>query len=228
MMKKGMKMAAMLGKSMVLNAAFAVAAAAASAQTALPSDTAAKAGAFKMADSQYIKALCDGSRSERSDALTARARARDDLERSIVDAAAQTAEVQKALSAAADAGEAADKIAADPGATDRDKSATQDKFRQAKADLQQILAAQRNSMEAKISQDLGVNFEAAGDCPNPPKAAERPKAAPARAVRSSGDGGRQVREQRQSAGSGAPVPAVTFGGGGLSIGGGGVSVTFGR
>jgi hypothetical protein len=217
---------AKLGRSTLLCATFAVLATTVSAQT-LPPDAAAKAKDFKIADSQYVKALCDGSKSERSAALAIRTRAKDDLEKVVVDAAAQAPEVQKALDAAADAGEAADKIAADPAATDRDKSAAKDKYEQAKVDLRQILANARSAIEAKVRQDFGINFEAAAsDCPNAPKAVEHRNAAPARSLRASGDGSRQVREQSGGSASGPPLPAI--GGSGLGISVGGFGIVIGR
>jgi hypothetical protein len=82
----------------------------ASAQT-LPPDLTAKAKEFKQADSKYVQALCDGSKSERADAKTARARSQGELEKMIVDTAGTAPDVQKALDVATDAGDAADKVA---------------------------------------------------------------------------------------------------------------------
>lgn len=222
---------AMTGKSIVLGAALFAAAAAASAQT-LPPEAAAKAKEFKTADSRYVKALCDGSKSERSDALAARTRARDDLEKVITDSAAQAPEVQKALDAAADAGEAANKIAADPAASDRNKSDAQDKFAKAKADLRDALGKARAGIEAQVGRDFDVKFEPAADCPEQPKAAEHRKGGSAKSARSSGDRPRRVREQNEgaSATGGVPVSVGIGGGGGMGIGigGGGFGISIGR
>ena len=200
------------------------------AQT-LPPDATVKAKAFKEADNAYLKSLCNGSKSDRHEALAVRARAEDDLEKTIVDTVRQAPEVQKALDAAADAGEAADKIAASSSASDREKSDAQDKFQSAKADLRAVVTQQRSRIEAQVSHDFDVKFDPAADCPDQPKAAEHHKAAPAKSARSSHERPRRVREQNEGASAGTEVPvSIGIGGGGVGIGvgGGGFGISIGR
>jgi len=189
------------------------------AQT-LPPDATVKAKAFKEADNAYLKSLCNGSKSDRHEALAVRARAEDDLEKTIVDTVRQAPEVQKALDAAADAGEAADKIAASSSASDREKSDAQDKFQSAKADLRAVVTQQRSRIEAQVSHDFDVKFDPAADCPDQPKAAEHHKAAPAKSARSN---------EGASAGTEVPVSIGIGGGGvGIGVGGGGFGISIGR
>lgn len=217
-------------ETIVLGATLMFAAVAAPAQSVAP-DAAAKAKALKTADSQYVRALCDGTKSERSEALAARSRARDDLEKAITDSASGAPDVQKALDAAAAAGDAANKIAVDPGASDHDKSDAQDKFVKAKADLRDALAKERAGIETRIGHDFDIKLDAPADCPDRPKAAERHKGGSAKSPRAAGDAPRRVREQNESASGGGTVPvSVGIGGGGMSIGigGGGVGISIGH
>jgi hypothetical protein len=94
---------------------------AASAQVPSP-DMAAKAKELKEADNNYVKVLCHGPKTQLADAKSVRDRLQSDLGKAIADAAALTPAVQKALDAAADAGEGADKIATSGSASDQDKA----------------------------------------------------------------------------------------------------------
>lgn len=136
-------------------------------------DTAAKARQLKDADKKYVSALCDGSKSERNDAKARRALLQGELDKMLVDAAAQAPDVQKALDAAAASGDAADRVAADPNASDRDKAEAQDKFQKAKGDLRSAIARERSRLETQIGKDFGVRLVALDECPDQPKAAER-------------------------------------------------------
>jgi len=199
-----------------------------SAQT-LPPDAAVKAKAFKAADTSYVHALCDGSKSDRDEARATRARSVDDLEKAITDIAAQAPDVRKALDAAADAGEAADKVAADRDASDRDKSDAQEKLRAAKASLRDAVASERKRIEAQISQDFSVKFEPTADCPDQPrpKAAERRRSPPEKSVHARRENAAPARGERSAPASTAAAPAsgFSFGVGG---GGGGIGVSVGR
>lgn len=192
------------------------------AQTTLSADGVAKAKEFKAADAAYVHVLCDGSKAQRADALAARTRKQSELEKIIVDAAAQTPQVQKALDAAANAGDAADKAAADASTSAADRVKAQDAFQKAKADLKAAVAAQRAQIEAQVSRDYAVKFEAADSCPDQPKAAARKRAPAKTARRARQDGGGDQ--------GGAYAPSVSFGigGGGLSVGVGGGGISIGR
>jgi hypothetical protein len=199
-------------------------AATASAQTLVP-DVTVKAKVFKAADASYLRVLCDGSHSDRDEARAARAHAEDDLEKAINDAAAQAPDVRKALDGAADAGETAEKVAASPSASDRDKSEAQDKFKVAKTDLRDALAKERKRIEAQISQDFSVKFEPATDCPDRPKAVERRRSPPAKFVHARRETVAPAARERSSPASAAPAPASGFS---FGVGGGGIGVSVGR
>jgi hypothetical protein len=205
------------------SAAICALAVAASAQTLSP-DITAKAKELKEADNKYIHVLCDGSKSERNDARTIRARFQTELEKMIVDNAAQAPEVQKALDAATAAGDAVDKIAANPGASDGEKSEAQDKFQKAKADLREAIAKERSRIEAQLGKDAGVTLAARDECPDQPKATERPQKSSTKSARGKSETPRGARVQQSSSG------AAPAGGGSISFGGGGAGfgVSIGR
>ena len=123
---------------------------AASAQVPSP-DMAAKAKELKEADNNYVKVLCHGPKTQLADAKSVRDRLQSDLGKAIADAAALTPAVQKALDAAADAGEGADKIATSGSASDQDKAEAAAKFQKAKSDLREALAAERGKLEDPVS-----------------------------------------------------------------------------
>jgi hypothetical protein len=207
----------------LLGLSFAGALATAAFAESLSPDAIAKAKAFKEADASYVHALCDGSRSNRDTTRAARKQVEDELEKLIDDIAARAPDVQKALDAAADAGEAASKTAADPNATSIDKAAAQEKFQKAKDALRAAVANQRSLLETQISHDFNVKFEAAAECPEQPKAISRQRKTPTRAARQSAP---RTSEQ------GAPMeayPRAGIGVGGIGIGGfGGVGIIIGR
>jgi hypothetical protein len=193
------------------------------AQTTLSADAVAKAKEFKTADAAYVHALCDGSKSERADALAARTRKQSELEKLMVDAAAQTPQVQKALDTAADAGDAADKAAADPTVSATDKAKAKETFQKAKADLKAAVAAQRAQLEAQVSHDYAVKFDTPDSCPDQPKVTRRRTGSPKSARRARGHSGGD-----QDGGYAPPAASFSVGGGGLSIGIGGGGIDIGR
>jgi hypothetical protein len=207
----------------LLGLSFAAAFATGTFAEGLSPDTIAKAKAFKEADVSYVHALCDGSRSNRDTTRTARKQVEDELEKLIDDIVARAPDVQKSLDAAADAGEAASKTAADPNATSTDKAAAQEKFQKAKDVLRVAVANQRSLLETQISHDFNVKFEAATDCPEQPKTTSRQRSVPARAAH---------RSAPQTGAQGAPVeayPRAGIGGvGGVAIGVGGFGIVIGR
>ena len=159
-------------QAVVAAALMGVLAVAASAQAPSP-EIAAKAKDFKEADSTYLKMLCDGSKAQQADAKSTRERLQSDLSKAIADAAALTPSVQKALDAAADAGEAADRVAASGSASAQDKSDAAAKFQKAKGDLREALAAERSKIEDQLAKDPGVTLAAkspARTSPNPLRA----------------------------------------------------------
>jgi len=181
---------------------------------ALPAEVTAKAKELKEADNKYIKALCDGSKAERSAARTVRERLQGELIKVIGNVAVQSSDVQKALDVASDAGDIADKVAANKSATDREKAEAQAKFQVSKNDLQETVAKARTQIEAQLGKYPGVTLAARDDCPDKPKNAEKAKATQQRA-----------EKRRAPEGSAAPASSV---GGGFSFGGGGAGVSFGR
>jgi hypothetical protein len=188
----------------------------------LSADAIAKAKAFKEADVSYVHALCDGSRSNRDAARTARKQIEDDLEKLIADMATQAPDVQKALDAAADAGEAADKIAASSSASDRDKSNAHDKFESAKANLRDAVARERSRIEAQISKDFSVKFEPASGCPDQPKAAGHQRSPSAKAAHARSENVVHATQQNPPASAPAALPL------GVGIGPGGFGIIIGR
>jgi Skp family chaperone for outer membrane proteins len=214
---------AILRKALLGSAAICALAVAASAQTLSP-DITAKAKELKEADNKYVHALCDGSKSERNDARTIRTRFQTELEKMIVDNAAQAPEVQKALDTATAAGDAVDKIAANPGAGDSEKSESRDKFQKAKTELREAIAKERSRIETQLGKDVGVTLAAHDECPDQPKATERAQKSPTKSARGKGETSRGARVQRSS------TDAAPAGGGSISFGGGGAGfgVTIGR
>ena len=187
-------------------------------------DMSGKARQLKEADNKYVKALCDGSRSERNDAKATRARFQGELEKMIADAAAQAPDVQKALDAAADAGDAADKVAANPNASDRDKSEAQAKFQKTKGDLRSAIATERARLETQIGKDVGVKLAALDECPDQPKAAERTHKPARRASQAREETRRPARAIERE----VPAQAHSVSPVGVGIGLGGIGISIGR
>ena len=196
---------------------------AAPAQAPSP-ELAAKAKDFKEADNTYLEMLCDGSKARQAEAKATRDRLQSELSKAIADSAALTPSVQKALDAAADAGEAADKTAASGSASDQDKTDAAAKFQKAKSDLRGTLAAERSKIEDQLAKDPGVTLAAKESCPETPKSA---------ASKNEKSAGSPAKKHRRAAEAERNAPASTvitpsFGGGGISIGGGGMGISIGR
>jgi hypothetical protein len=208
---------------------FAAATGRAHAEDSVPSlsaDVTAKARDLKLADVSYLKALCDGSRAERAQSRDNRTGVLEGLNKAIANDATLSPEIQKLLDAAADAGDASDKIAASTQASDKEKTDALAKFNQARLALREAVAKEKDRIATQIGKDIGVSLAAREECPDVPKAAEE--------NRSSKKIVREQPERRRAApSSGAaeasgPNIAVGVGRGGIGIGMGGVGVTFGR
>ncbi|HLH94082.1 MAG TPA: hypothetical protein VKW08_03100 [Xanthobacteraceae bacterium] len=205
----------------------------ASAQSTLSPTLVSKAKAFKDVDDKYRLALCNGSQSDRDQSKGARDYVQNDLQQQIADEVAASPLVQKALDAAAAAGDAAQKVAAAPGASDQEKAAAADRFQQAKSELKDVAAREKIFVEAELGKDYGVTFAALDACPGKPTVAAH-DAAPAASAKPKAKvpEKKQVAQQRaaapKSAGSTtggnaqAPTPSVNIG-----LGGGGGSISFG-
>ena len=215
-----------LCRQAVMAAAFVGVLSVAASADALSPEIAAKAKDFKEADNTYTKLLCDGSKAQQADARSARDRLQADLSKAIADTAALTPSVQKALDVAADAGEAADKMAASGNASAQDKTDAAAKFQKAKGDLREALAAERGKIEDQLAKDPGVTLAAKESCPDIPKSAarktEKSAGSPAKRHR------RSASSEQYAPASEVVAPAFGMGGGGISIGGGGVGISIGR
>jgi hypothetical protein len=193
--------------------------------TAQSADITTKAKQLKEADNKYVKALCDGSKSERNETKVARVRLQGELEKMIADGAAQAPDVQKALDGATEAGDAADKIAVNPNASDREKANAQAKFEKAKDDLRAELVKERGRIASQLVKEPGVTLTAVESCPDARKSARKEKQKATRRAerrRATPESRREpVGNQNASASARAASPVI-------GVGIGGVGITFGR
>ena len=145
----------------------AAAAAADQAQPALYPAIAAQANDVKEANNAYLKVKCDGAPTKQLEAARSlRDGSRDQLSTLIASDVSQLPEVQGALAAATDAGQAAAKTAADPKASDQEKAAAQAKLQIAKSYLNEVAKTARERIELKLKEDTGMSLAAAeDDCP---------------------------------------------------------------
>jgi hypothetical protein len=193
---------------------------------ALSADVMAKAQELKQADVSYLKALCDGSKTERVQSKDNRAGALDGLNKAIANDATLSPEIQKLLDVAAEAGDASDKVAASTQASDKEKADALAKFNQARLALREAVAKEKDRIAAQVGKNIGISLAPREDCPG--------------AAKNAGDNQNSkkvVREQPErrrvappSGAANAPAPniGIGVGGGGLGIGIGGVGVTIGR
>jgi hypothetical protein len=217
------------------------------AQSTLSSALVTKAKAFKDVDDKYRLALCGGSQSERDQSKGARDYVQSDMQQQIAADVTASPLVQKALDAAAAAGESAQAVAATPGATDQDKAAAAARFLQAKSELKDVAAREKVFVESELGKDYGVIFAAPDGCPGKPVLASHESepatlSAPAKPKLRTQDKQekKQVAQQRtatpKSTGSttsgNSPAPAFTpsvniglGGGGGSSISFGGITIS---
>jgi hypothetical protein len=190
----------------------------------LQPDIAAKATELKEANNAYLNAKCGGSPSKQQAAAQAtRDARRAELGSLIATSVGQLPEVQGALDAATDAGEAASRVTADANATSQERAAAQAKFEIARTYLNEVAKAARDRIEAKLQSEVGVTLAATAEsCPEKAKKAERKRPSKPSLVSS---------ERRKSPSPGpapqGPAPAIGVGvsPGGFGIGIGGVGVT---
>ncbi len=190
----------------------------------LPSAIGATAKEFKEADAKYVKALCDGSKAQRSETRRTRDNLQGELGKEIADSMASDPAVQKVLDTAAAAGDTADKTAANPAASEKEKADAKAAFEKAKSDLRDVVAKERGRIASQIETQFAVKIAALESCPNEPKAAKAKSRKVAHAKRSArhseeGGGGGGV-----SVGGGGAGASFSFGGGG----GGGLGVSIGQ
>lgn len=193
------------------------------ADIALPPELIGKASELKQANSQYLKALCNGgSTAEREQTKTVRDGVRGELDKMISSGIDRSPDVQHALDAAADAGSAAAKLASDPKATEQDKAAASVKFQKAKDNLRDAVAKENARIQLQLTKQIGVALAARDTCDNTAAATEnkpsnKQATAPRRRAASAPSDNRP--------GSAAPAPSLPVG---VGIGIGGVGITLGR
>jgi hypothetical protein len=210
----------------------------AAAQSALSPAVVIKAKAFKDIDDRYRQALCGGKPSERDQSKGVRDYLQNDLQQLIANDVTSSPLVQKALDAAAAAGDAADKAASDPNATDQEKTAAAARFQQAKSELHDVAAREKAWIESELGKSYGVSFAAPEACSGKPTVAARePEPVAKPRARTKSQQPRTATAQKAAApapaaASSAPAfsPSISFGGGSgsISFGGSGGSVTFGH
>jgi hypothetical protein len=191
---------------------------------ALAPEVVAKAQEFKQANSQYLKALCEGgSTAEREQTKAARDGLREAMGKLISAGIDRSPEVQRTLDAATEASAAADKLGADPKASDQDKAAARARFEKAKDELRDAVKKETDRIEMQIAKDTGVALAARDGCPN--EVRDVPVSRPAKTRTTARRGRTYQAAAGPAAARATPAPAaapsapvgITFGGGGLGI-----------
>jgi hypothetical protein len=191
---------------------------------ALAPEIVAKVRDFKQANSQYLKALCEGgSTAEREQTKAARDGLRDEIAKLISAGIDRSPEVQRTLDAATEASVSADRLGADPKASDQDKAAAKARFEKAKDQLRAAVAAETSRIELQIAKEIGVALAARDGCPDAVKNAQErrpdnPRTATRRnrTYRAASAPAERRATSAPAAAPSAPV-GITFGGGGLGI-----------
>jgi len=196
---------------------------------ALSPEVASKAKDLKVADAHYVKMLCDDDlKKQRAQAKDARDSSEAELTKAISNDIDHSVEVQKALDIAAAAGDDANKVVANPTASEQDKTLAKEKFQKAKDALRDAIVKEKARIEGRIKSDFGVALGAPDSCPDSPKAASNRKSRVTSVARERSNNRSTSPARESSPTGGAPVVGGGPVGGGISIGVGGIGITFGH